>query len=63
MADDRDFKRWPRSGRPCDLYRDEHGFCHLQSRCWSERPCPRTPLEALHAWNEMQTPRPPKVVH
>lgn len=52
-ADDRDFERWPRTGRPCDQYRDEHGYCHLITRCWSGKPCPRSALEALHFWNDM----------
>lgn len=39
--------------KPCDRYRDEAGFCHLQNRCWSDKPCPTTDAQAGQAWAEL----------
>lgn len=27
-------------------YRDRHGFCLLENRCWSGKPCPKTQRQA-----------------
>ena len=30
----------------CNYYRDRDGFCHLQNRCWSGKPCPTSQAAA-----------------
>lgn len=30
----------------CYFYRDSAGFCLLENRCWSGRPCPKTQRQA-----------------
>lgn len=36
-------------GEYCAWYRDAAGFCLLQNRCWSEKACPRSQIEADQA--------------
>ena len=30
----------------CYFYRDRAGFCLLENRCWSGKPCPKTQRQA-----------------
>lgn len=32
--------------RACYWYRDRDGFCLLENRCWSGKPCPKTQAQA-----------------
>lgn len=38
-----------RAGEACYFYRTDAGFCLLENRCWSGKPCPKTQAEADRA--------------
>jgi hypothetical protein len=40
-------------GESCNYYRDAAGFCHLQNRCWSGKPCPKTQADADQARSQL----------